>query len=120
MQKTAYEMRISDRSSDVCSSDLRAVAIGSRKAATDVDATGLHAGLGDYLAEQIKGGDVGFRAAALGADVKGEADGTALPARFLHQRRRIVRRGAELGRHVVESVVGRRRDRKSTRLNSRH
>src|SRR3546814_1071201 len=34
-QKTAYEMRISDWSSDVCSSDLNAVDLGERQALAD-------------------------------------------------------------------------------------
>src|SRR3546814_7400907 len=39
-QKTAYEMRISDWSSDVCSSDLGGVAPGHPLAAQDVQAAG--------------------------------------------------------------------------------
>src|SRR3546814_5912082 len=40
-RKTAYEMRISDWSSDVCSSDLAAVAVALDRAAQDRVAVGL-------------------------------------------------------------------------------
>src|SRR3546814_6514223 len=47
-QKTAYEMRISDWSSDVCSSDLQVVADGAgelQELVRDDDADGMHAAI---------------------------------------------------------------------------
>src|SRR3546814_19868455 len=58
-QKTAYEMRISDWSSDVCSSDLPGLRLRHRPRAADADA--------------------GSGAAARG-DRRGAADGAILPA----------------------------------------
>src|SRR3546814_18711628 len=45
MQKTAYEMRISDWSSDVCSSDLAALAVA--EADVEDDSAGGHPARGD-------------------------------------------------------------------------
>src|SRR3546814_8567765 len=61
-QKTAYEMRISDWSSDVCSSDLDAARIGK---ADDYLVTGLdaHDQAGQpvgVVALRVNGDDVGF------------------------------------------------------------
>src|SRR3546814_2121727 len=51
-QKTAYEMRISDWSSDVCSSDLRVLDVDRRAAAKDALAQrGDHLGALDHLAD---------------------------------------------------------------------
>src|SRR3546814_8960703 len=47
-QKTAYEMRISDWSSDVCSSDLRLFPVGNRSAISAVDIA-VHDALGQSL-----------------------------------------------------------------------
>src|SRR3546814_10561855 len=44
-QKTAYEMRISDWSSDVCSSDLQGVAVGRRLRDQGVADQGVASGL---------------------------------------------------------------------------
>src|SRR3546814_2282694 len=75
-QKTAYEMRISDWSSDVCSSDLHLAGdvAGSRQA-QEGDGGGNLLGLADaaqrgaveYLVQVIRVGQRGLR--ALGADV---------------------------------------------------
>src|SRR3546814_18218663 len=54
-QKTAYEMRISDCSSDVCSSDLAAVAGGGGDADRDLDVA--LAGAGIHAARFTQGGD---------------------------------------------------------------
>src|SRR3546814_9886117 len=58
-QKTAYELRISDWSSDVCSSDLQAVvrqvAVLHREAAADHD----EAAIGPRIAERKTGGHRG-------------------------------------------------------------
>src|SRR3546814_7640033 len=58
-QKTAYEMRISDWSSDVCSSDLRAVVglrrgrIGETRILADVAENAREGGLGDEGADVV-------------------------------------------------------------------
>src|SRR3546814_6137740 len=92
-QKTAYEMRISDWSSDVCSSDL--------------------------LAQGV----IGLPRMALGAVVRerhlAEADPRHHPAdeaRLFGQRQQGIERAAA---HQPE-ITGIERDRKSTRLNSSH
>src|SRR3546814_9538119 len=105
-QKTAYEMRISDWSSDVCSSDLVA-----RRHAHAVDRI-------DELGE--RGG--GFHQEG-GAIILGRLDLarrfdrglTAAERRGLHHRRRFLDRHRQL-------ALGDRggSDRKSTRLNSSH
>src|SRR3546814_7935196 len=53
--KTAYEMRISDWSSDVCSSDLIAASRGFRRAVHDAD---LHADLVDEHHHALRARDV--------------------------------------------------------------
>src|SRR3546814_4959450 len=104
MQKTAYEMRISDWSSDVCSSDL------------------LHAAPGDALLQKIavnrrmarhEGGAETGREGRLGL---GHADLGPRDARGI-ARKEVIHRliGGQLrdrGQHAI--------DRKSTRLNSSH
>src|SRR3546814_3591849 len=62
-QKTAYEMRISDWSSDVCSSDLNATPLGIRHARDA--ATGL-ASLRRYFTEQFDAGRIRESDSALG------------------------------------------------------
>src|SRR3546814_2203254 len=123
-QKTAYEMRISDWSSDVCSSDL--VPAGA--------AAGLHAphhvghaeavvefparlpALADFEQrgaqfEAVAEADVVFVEAA-------RADVLAERARHAQQRR--ITDVLAPGRVVVEGVMVDRLDRKSQRLNSSH
>src|SRR3546814_8780353 len=94
-QKTAYEMRISDWSSDVCSSDLGVAPV--RAAEGDVGDT-----------------DVGERQ-KLGFAVVGVEDGD--PAL---DNRADADAPAFLDREAVEQAKGGRGDRKSTRLNSSH
>src|SRR3546814_6649081 len=61
-QKTAYEMRINDWSSDVCSSDLLDVAIDHHGRADE--AHGAHADrVAEFLQLQLQGGDLGIRVA---------------------------------------------------------
>src|SRR3546814_968619 len=93
-QKTAYEMRISDWSSDVCSSDLLAHILG---------ASGEIAVL--HRRELLRnGGDLGhhgrFGVAAVGLDAAFDA--------------------ADQAPRVQHLQVGFQQDRKSTRLNSSH
>src|SRR3546814_3473990 len=109
-QKTAYEMRISDWSSDVCSSDLEAGAVIV------------------ILARAVAGGRIiveGRGRADLGAvgdaRARGRRDGPAD-----RQRPRRPRRDAADGPHAGGAVIAaetrraREVDRKSTRLNSSH
>src|SRR3546814_3954872 len=63
-QKTAYDMRISDWSSDVCSSDLFGVALGRHRIKTELLAhdakgriergQGLHGGVGPHMLVTVK------------------------------------------------------------------
>src|SRR3546814_2300809 len=65
-QKTAYEMRISDWSSDVCSSDLQALATARRRHHADAELAAAHFGEGDQVAARRPFG--GRIAAAAKAD----------------------------------------------------
>src|SRR3546814_3095978 len=105
-QKTAYEMRISDWSSDVCSSDLGLLVRRHRPLDADLAAQRLP------VKEQR---DVRVRRqlAALAAVEIGVEDETvgAMPLEQHHAQRRVL-----VGRRRRK----RHRDRKSTRLNSSH
>src|SRR3546814_4683506 len=102
-QKTAYEMRISDWSSDVCSSDLDRGFVENDAASADVD-DGVHGaevdgdviGVGRKAVEEAHGGGLGFHARK-----------TAVAGRPR----------APLDIHAEHVGGG---DRKSTRLNSSH
>src|SRR3546814_7127717 len=115
-QKTAYEMRISDWSSDVCSSDLEAGEHSrgvERAQGAQVDDLGL-----DSLARQRVGGFERERDADRIAD-----DGDVAP--FAHDPGLADRQHEILGiGHVeaaaIEQLVFQEEDRKSTRLNSSH
>src|SRR3546814_7942286 len=127
-QKTAYEMRISDWSSDVCSSDLAKIIgeqVGTRyrgfEYARAFEAAegeimpplplALFAGGGEAnggIVEQALRGGVGRRQRAV-ADIGGDR-------RFEIGDRR-AERGLKFGEDVVDERGG---DRKSTRLNSSH
>src|SRR3546814_6982533 len=97
-QKTAYEMRISDWSSDVCSSDLD---MGPDRDERRVEAASC------LLRQQI-----------LDLMVEDDAGAHLLdPADFLHE----VRARQTVGRDAeMHHAAGQRSDRKSTRLNSSH
>src|SRR3546814_3862245 len=58
-QKTAYEMRISDWSSDVCSSDLAQWIAGVHEAAGAIDTDHLGAMVGEHHAAEWAGSDAG-------------------------------------------------------------
>src|SRR3546814_7053518 len=75
-QKTAYEMRISDWSSDVCSSDLHADLLGADEALAGLDA--LDPAVGDAEARHLAVLD-DVDAAGIGA--AGEAPGDRVVAR---------------------------------------
>src|SRR3546814_7967966 len=107
-QKTAYEMRISDWSSDVCSSDLEELA---------VDALILDA-VSDRPARRVRRIELAVGIARAEAQSRrplariDDAIGAA----------RAVARGRDRLEHVVEAAADLRTagDRKSTRLNSSH
>src|SRR3546814_7227267 len=125
-QKTAYEMRISDWSSDVCSSDLDAEHPGDERGVRGAVATA-------HLIERVFGGVRQRRHSRQGEEARTALDrvdeaengielravgGVRLPrhdrpARFGKDFRRF-------GQNVVQQIVHRRIDRKSTRLNSSH
>src|SRR3546814_1691673 len=98
-QKTAYEMRISDWSSDVCSSDLLELFEEIIVIILDLH-VGVFGGLGRGIAARLVEGD---HRRAEGASF-GHADGRE--------------RGLVIGRGFLG--FERRLDRKSTRLNSSH
>src|SRR3546814_6468494 len=103
-QKTAYEMRISDWSSDVCSSDLR-LGIDDTVAVADRDACGRGGGLHILL---------GFEDDRLGLLILAKPEITRMAQRALARHLGIGDFGDELRLDPV------RPDRKSTRLNSSH
>src|SRR3546814_7642096 len=109
-QKTAYEMRISDWSSDVCSSDLQAAAEGRRIDLAKCSERGR-----DGVTGARGHGKIGF-ASLRGGTVAGDHDvifaGPEEMITLAHraENRMIFARGA------VKAAL----DRKSTRLNSSH
>src|SRR3546814_8209063 len=119
-QKTAYEMRISDWSSDVCSSDLR-IEVG---AVVIQQATGVVDDAGDFLdatLEHAEGRRIGQHdAGRLRTDCglqRFDIDIAILVGRDLAHRAAKHRRGRRIRtmRSVRHQDLG---DRKSTRLNS--
>src|SRR3546814_6655388 len=123
-QKTAYEMRISDWSSDVCSSDLLGVGL----AHDDVEIVGDHqdtaaealADAVDQLVERDLAGEVDTlhrlveHQQGRPPDLRaGQQRALELAAGELLHRRRREMADADLGERPLE-------DRKSTRLNSSH
>src|SRR3546814_6816622 len=110
-QKTAYEMRISDWSSDVCSSDLGAVPGHDRIVADRGDRRTIHRAAGDLPVVRVHG-----RQRAPGAvfqprdmDVADLVDGAVAI-----RQQRPARGDRDVGAAAVAE------DRKSTRLNSSH
>src|SRR3546814_4314592 len=70
-QKPAYERRISDWSSDVCSSDLHLIARGLPRLARNAEHRTLaRAGIADDIADPARRGDMVERAALLGGQVE--------------------------------------------------
>src|SRR3546814_5799570 len=75
-QKTAYEMRISDWSSDVCSSDLEQGSLEGEIGAVGDPRRGLAVGDGAVLADLASGGAGGVADGGVGQAEHGElADG---------------------------------------------
>src|SRR3546814_10052124 len=112
-QKTAYEMRISDWSSDVCSSDLiseqHGQAEGARRRAR-ADRSRVRQGLGD---------EIGLEGSHAGG---GDLDRIARP-RHCPRRRRLAARPRHRNlwsRKLGQDDARAPQDRKSTRLNSSH
>src|SRR3546814_7652021 len=127
-QKTAYEMRSSDWSSDVCSSDLMEV-LGSVEAEVDHGFVSALAGgvvvdlhLARRLAEKLEvdlvmrvAVEAGARVGEEAGDDAGRGDGlqACLEAAIAEEAARLVFAGGEAAPRCT-------RDRKSTRLNSSH
>src|SRR3546814_19598371 len=93
-QKTAYEMRISDWSSDVCSSDLAAgpqplLAVAAAVAAAGQEATGLRPNL-----------DFG-----LATDRKSVVEGKSVSVRVDLGGRRIIKQKTEITIHINPSLL---------------
>src|SRR3546814_3046160 len=103
-QKTAYEMRISDWSSDVCSSDLHFFHLAGELLQAEGLGQEVNAGvLVEALAEAVLG-------------IAGDEDHLQIRAglaHLAHQARPVEARHHHVGDQQVE-------DRKSTRLNSSH
>src|SRR3546814_998776 len=126
-QKTAYEMRISDWSSDVCSSDLQCVdrrSLGQRRR---LDRLGLrqrrHGGLGEGGRGHRKGGEAGKTvgtgvAHELGSGIPLVTRGRprAGPGRRGGAGANRTRLNRELSSRAASPVKPRPPDRKSTRL----
>src|SRR3546814_10531689 len=140
MQKTAYEVRISDWSSDVCSSDLRLAGCGllllalareqREQSARDDDAADDQAGARPLVLVLFGRADVAIAIAEFGAAPVVHPDmargiaplppGVATSTKPAHQLDPIVRRDIALLIAVVARFTANRPDRKSTRLNSSH
>src|SRR3546814_6199639 len=102
-RKTAYEMRISDWSSDVCSSDLGKIGHGDEPGAAGADhqragadAGHQHGGIGDHLG-QHRGDqmlpDTGGRAEQIDQeDRKSVVEGTSVSVRVALGGRRIIKK----------------------------
>src|SRR3546814_3761467 len=134
-QKTAYEMRISDWSSDVCSSDLvhalrsKAVLLGGVKVSLVVEKTGdVHewhyaGGLRDYLDEAL--GDAekiipvfeGAQYALADDDAFAEGEGAQWVVAWTVDGNAVRESYVNL---ISTTAGGTHEDRKSTRLNSSH
>src|SRR3546814_1309812 len=95
-QKTAYEMRISDWSSDVCSSDLMAVGAGKAERADPGDPPSVRPGHGRRRDAERKA--VGRNVRVEGAEMKVRRDAAAL-----HRQRRQIGR-ASCRERVCQSV----------------
>src|SRR3546814_3067441 len=115
-QKTAYEMLISDWSSDVCSSDLPLV----RQVIAGIDHAQIRRG---QVVGQPGGGDQGFaleidhRCLPLPSAAPACACRLRLPCACRQSNRTLMRR---FWRPLFSILPTRPRDRKSTRLNSSH
>src|SRR3546814_6926504 len=116
-QKTAYEMRISDWSSDVCSSDLRRAVfllqLGRGERSFDKLRTNgrwVSSGLAARL-DQRRSERLGRRLAAPQHELEHRIKAFAFVDRAFDQR---------LGQVEREPRIGADEDRKSTRLNSSH
>src|SRR3546814_4295486 len=121
-QKTAYEMRISDLSSDVCSSDLGNARRDARRQLGDTG--GPAAGGQDYCQRPSKGtaGPAGSHCQAEIARVRRQATASSHTLRTAHESS-LLYRSADLclgGRalHPARWRPDATGDRKSTRLNS--
>src|SRR3546814_6657199 len=128
-QKTAYEMRISDWSSDVCSSDLAATAPAAAETIAITGGRIVTMGPAGEIASGtllIRDG----RIAAVGADVAVPPDATRIDASGKVVTPGLVAAGTALGLIEVRMVAATddrgthkrdlSADRKSTRLNSSH
>src|SRR3546814_5519432 len=110
-QKTAYEMRISDWSSDVCSSDLHA-ALGAVERVGDIGEVGdicrtIDRSVAAERARNFPGPVIG----ELAAKAEGALPGFGLLEEFSRP---------ALDEHAAHEQQILSRDRKSTRLNSSH
>src|SRR3546814_7660461 len=119
-QKTAYEMRISDWSSDVCSSDLRI----TRKIAEDNTFKTIAA---EWLAknEREERAAVTLRKIRWLLDIANPLIGSRpiskiTPQEVLAVLRKVEANGRYESARRMRSVISRVLDRKSTRLNSSH
>src|SRR3546814_2521190 len=114
-QKTAYEMRISDWSSDVCSSDLVAAALDEEAG----DAAGAEQREGGVERDMAVG--VGRHLRHLDAGLPIGLEAGRLVALVGHQQRRVLGRARHqvMGERQPQAAID-HQDRKSTRLNSSH
>src|SRR3546814_2330903 len=113
-QKTAYEMRISDWSSDVCSSDLVTTPNGVRNTDAFTLQVAQNAQLNFDLAEAETAAEEPGEDITAGGDTGGTIVVTASKLQSLE--------GGEVGAVVSQRMIEQlpQKDRKSTRLNSSH
>src|SRR3546814_15403593 len=100
-QKTAYEMRISDWSSDVCSSDLAVGGVANREvgcAAVDFDPVALR-----IDQEDARIGVLGLRAGDQSVQIEGKVGALELLAVLLGDRTQAVAVGAHSVQHGGEA-----------------
>src|SRR3546814_2584753 len=128
-QKTAYEMRISDWSSDVCSSDLQVAVVElvlQRAGAGGDDGLQPRQQRRDEVGEGLAGAGAGLgQQHALPVERIGNGDGEVLLRRPRREARDLRRQYAALGQGGAAALrkgspVPGLQDRKSTRLHSSH
>src|SRR3546814_5144866 len=107
-QKTTYEMRISDWSSDVCSSDLEGIGISAQRGSDYHTRLPGYAAQRDCVGQHFPGYKIGRKGGQCGA-----VERSGNPKEHGHR---------ENHRQADPAFVGckAKKDRKSTRLNSSH
>src|SRR3546814_1530181 len=114
-QKTAYEMRISDWSSDVCSSDLLCIPLAHLEAGLRSNDRGMPEEINRIVTDRLA--DLLWTPSPDGDD---NLIAEGVPPERIEFVGNIMIDAFELQRPQIEALQMTRRDRKSTRLNSSH